>query len=127
MPAQKLSILIVDDEETICELLADVFEDTGFTIHTAHNGDEALKLIRDQSLMYDLIISDYHMPVMDGLKLLESIHQDLNYKPYFYLCSGTHDDVEETLNRFDKTTFIEKPYDAFSLVDKVVKELEESN
>ena len=69
----KKRILIVDDEETIRILLAETLKPLGCEIETARNGEEAIRQIR--KTCYDLIITDYTMPNMDGLELTRKINK----------------------------------------------------
>lgn len=64
-------ILIVDDEEAIRILLFEAFKPHGYEIETVENGLEAIKQIAGKT--YDLIITDYMMPKMDGLELTRRI------------------------------------------------------
>lgn len=61
-------ILIVDDEQTIRETLSMVLEDEGFTCLRASNGIDALRNIKQNKI--DVLITDVHMPKMNGLKVL---------------------------------------------------------
>ena len=70
-------ILVVDDEETIVELLKAVLETSGHAVETAGNGREALEKIRTRD--YDLVISDLKMPDMGGQKLYEEVKR---HKPH---------------------------------------------
>src|ERR1051326_9164305 len=65
-------ILIVEDDEDIVELLVTVLDEESNNIEVALNGSEALAKIHTDS-NYDLIISDFRMPQMDGLSLLNEI------------------------------------------------------
>lgn len=65
------SLLIVDDDPDICLNLTDIFEDMGYTVDTAENGMEALKLARKQ--LYDVALLDLKMPGMDGLTLYREL------------------------------------------------------
>jgi two-component system response regulator HydG len=50
------TILIVDDEADLCSNLADIFEDLGFRVDTANNGDSAIDMVR--STPYDVVLLD---------------------------------------------------------------------
>ncbi len=69
-------ILVVDDEFSIREILSDVLSNEGFTIYTAENGIEALKIIHE--LTPDLVITDMKMPKMGGMELLYQINSMRN-------------------------------------------------
>jgi putative nucleotidyltransferase with HDIG domain len=66
-------ILIVDDEESIREVLASLLEACGYECATAANGAEAIKQL--DARRFDLVLSDILMPVMDGLVLLQKLHE----------------------------------------------------
>lgn len=72
------SILVVDDELLIRDLLYDFFNNQGWQIAVAENGKKALELLKGQS--FDLVLSDIKMPELDGLSLtarLRETHPDL--------------------------------------------------
>jgi putative nucleotidyltransferase with HDIG domain len=69
-------ILVVDDEFSIREILSDVLSNEGFTIYTAENGIEALKIIQESAP--DLVITDMKMPKMGGMELLYQINSMRN-------------------------------------------------
>ncbi len=73
------SILIIDNEPGIRTLLRTVFEGAGHTVAEATNGREGVALYRQQPV--DLVITDIHMPEMNGLELiLELTRQFLNVR-----------------------------------------------
>jgi DNA-binding response OmpR family regulator len=67
VPAVKL-ILVVDDDQSICELMTDVLQDDGWSVTTARNGAEALTKMR--AIAHDMVILDLMMPVLDGWAVL---------------------------------------------------------
>jgi CheY-like chemotaxis protein len=73
MPAEPLSrrILVVDDDEQIRELLATALEGDGHTVDGARDGSEALSMLEVHP--YDLVLSDLHMPLVDGPSLYETL------------------------------------------------------
>lgn len=68
------TILVVDDETFITDLLRDLLEEDGYRVCVAHNGREALRIARAERP--DLVLSDVMMPVMDGTQLLEALGDD---------------------------------------------------
>lgn len=66
-----LKILVVDDEPSLLELVAQFLELESHNIKTANNGQEAFELAQQWSP--DLIISDVQMPICNGLQLYEKI------------------------------------------------------
>ncbi|MDG2196713.1 MAG: response regulator [SAR324 cluster bacterium] len=69
------SILLVDDYKFIRTILERMLHQLGYqNLCTAVDGVEALKLLRSQPV--DLVITDYHMPEMDGISLFQSMKQE---------------------------------------------------
>jgi DNA-binding response OmpR family regulator len=64
-------ILLVDDDELELELMSDRLESLGFETHTVGDGDAALDLLQTQS--FPVVITDWQMPRMDGIKMTESL------------------------------------------------------
>jgi CheY-like chemotaxis protein len=64
-------ILVVDDEESLRELLKAILEEFGHEVLSAANGEQALKIMEQSAPV--LVISDVMMPVMDGYVLVEQI------------------------------------------------------
>ena len=85
-------ILIVDDEEAILELLKQVFESAGYVVSMAGNAEDALNILKTQSIM--VMFLDLKLPGMSGLELCRNIrlnnqigiiHALTGYSNYFGL------------------------------------------
>jgi CheY-like chemotaxis protein len=70
------TIVVVDDEETICETLKDVLEEEGYAVECAGDGVEALSILRGMTVMPRMIILDLLMPRMDGNAVLTTLKAD---------------------------------------------------
>lgn len=66
-------IMVVDDEETICEALAAWFAKDGYTVETAFSGSSALARIQEKA--FDVYLLDIKMPGMDGIELLTRLKE----------------------------------------------------
>jgi len=71
MMTRKISILIVDDEESVRDSLNNWFTEDGFYVRCAENGKRALSILENED--FDIILADLKMPGMDGLELLKRI------------------------------------------------------
>ncbi len=71
---QGIKTLIVDDEELIRWSLQNVLKNEGFSVDTASDGNEALDMIRKSD--YDIVITDFKMPGLNGLELLGKMKEE---------------------------------------------------
>ena len=69
--AKKISILIVDDEESVRDSLLNWFIEDGYNVRCAENAKIALLMLENDS--FDIILADIKMPGMDGLEMLRRI------------------------------------------------------
>jgi DNA-binding response OmpR family regulator len=79
------SLLIVDDDELELCLLADRLGAAGFDVATAQNGEVAKQMMSTGA--YPVVITDYQMPVMDGLQLVEQMREAQDQSSYFIMWS----------------------------------------
>ena len=73
---ETLRVLVVDDEKEIRNLVQEILRDMGIVrVHLAEHGEMAWQRLSRTELDYDLVISDWLMPRMDGLELLKKMRQ----------------------------------------------------
>ena len=89
MRLKDASVLLVDDEPDLLEIMAEWFRREGATVFVAENGAEALSLLQTNHV--DAVVSDIRMPVMDGIALLRSIKSTHTYKPSVMFITGFTD------------------------------------
>lgn len=68
------TVLVADDSITTRSLLRSVLESGGYKVRTASDGEEALRLVRNEPI--DLVVSDVQMPRLDGITLVERLRED---------------------------------------------------
>ncbi|WP_181706150.1 response regulator [Chthonobacter rhizosphaerae] len=113
------TILVADDEYLIADILAFALEDLGYTVVSAGNGRKALDLFR--SFAPALVITDYMMPVMNGLELAEAIRRTPGGTVPILLMSGAQAEIARA--RGDLFTHVfDKPFVVERMVS-VVREL----
>lgn len=108
-------ILLVEDFESLMNVQIGILNELGYEkIHKAVNGVEAWKVLEDLYQKEDeimCIISDWNMPEMDGLELLQKVRSDERFKklPFFMLTSET--DKKDILLAVESgvTNYVVKP------------------
>ena len=124
--SQPKSILLVDDEQDILDILERVLQSAGYHVTTARNGQEALQEIVIQD--YDLIITNIRMPVLDGrafYRQLCALDSHLSQRVIF--CTG--DIADPATQRFLKATgapVLFKPFAMSALLEAVAHNLAEA-
>lgn len=105
----KNKILIVDDSETIVELLISLLGQE-YLVETAKNGEQGLQKIKEN--YYNLIISDIEMPTMDGLEFFEkaSNHEKYLNSRFLFFSSYFNENTMKFIKKND-LDFIRKPAD----------------
>ncbi|MCP4129529.1 MAG: response regulator [bacterium] len=97
MGAKKIKLLIIDDEEMVSEMLKDYLEDYGFSVKTAINGEEGLKLIAAEE--FDAAIVDIRLPDMDGNDVVMQAHKIRPGIKYFIHTGSLDYRVPEELSK----------------------------
>ncbi len=116
---QGKNILIVDDDSRNIFALSAVIESMGGEVFTAFNGKEALEVLEEEEI--DLILMDIMMPIMDGLKAMQSIKENEKDKniPIIAITAKTASgDKEECLNA-GANDYLAKPVDTNAFVSIV--------
>jgi DNA-binding response OmpR family regulator len=120
MADQPKSILVVDDDVSLCKLIAHTLEQQGHTVVTCGTGVEAIKLLRQRC--FDVFLLDLGLPDMDGLNLLSAWHGSNGTRVIVI----TADDTAETLMtaiRAGAYLYIRKPFEPAQLRDLVATAL----
>lgn len=119
------SILIVDDEPLLAEVLKDELECAGYRTACASSANEALAQIADGT--FDLVISDVRMPDVSGVQLLAAIRARWPERPYVILMSGLTDTRTIAAMASGAQAVLGKPICCDELRGKVAELLEASD
>lgn len=119
------TVLVVDDEFGVAEVLQSILEDEGYRVATAINGKQALTRLAE--LTPDLIMLDYMMPIMDGARTLAAIREDKAFArtPVIMMSSLEEAAVRETCT--DYNSFLRKPFRAMAVVKMVAQLLAQTS
>ena len=103
-------ILVVDDDVPIVTLLTRILEVSGYEVVSTTKATKALELIRSEPDLFDVILSDINMPVMDGIQLLTSI-RDIDPNIVGVIITG-YASTQNTINalRAGAYNLIQKPF-----------------
>ncbi len=111
----KKKVLVVDDELSFREPIADILEVSGYSVVSATSGIEALEIMKDD--LPDLVLTDVKMPEMDGFTLLEKIKEDHPSIPVL-LMSAYHN-IDDNPTKYQPACFFNKPIDLKAILMKV--------
>ncbi len=102
-------ILFVDDEPQVRRMGRRVLEQMGYSVVTADSGRDALQKLDDEKNVFDLVITDYNMPMMTGITLAENITRLKNNLPVIIM-SGFADRIsQEDMDAAAIKAFLQKP------------------
>ena len=110
-----VTVLVVDDEPAIREVIATLLEDEGYLVRHAKDGLEALDTINDDEI--DLIVSDVVMPRLDGASLVRKLRRR-GYVMPVVLMSAVYADVD-----LPGVRFVPKPFEIDRLLGTVASAL----
>jgi len=122
--SEKISVLVVDDEENIRNILEYNLELHGFKVYQAEDGPTALELAREKKP--GMILLDWIMPGMNGLQVLEKLKADQNTKsiPVVMLTAKKLlTDIVKTLYA-GVDDYITKPFEPEKLCKMIKRKLE---
>jgi CheY-like chemotaxis protein len=118
--APRKRVLLVDDQDSVREILAAQLQDAGFDVVLASGGAPAIALLA-AGLKVDALISDLSMPQIDGLTVIRSAQQHLPHLPAILLTGYAGDDAALAVSGAIRGSFslLRKPVDVAHLVDRL--------
>jgi PAS domain S-box-containing protein len=120
-------ILVIDDEETILNMMKEMLENLNYRVVTQVNSEEALKLFQAKPDDIDLVITDMTMPYMTGLELAKKLFV-IRPKMPTILCTGFSETVsEEKARGLGVRKFLTKPILRSDLATAIRQVLDEKN
>lgn len=109
MEAYTKSILVVDDQEGVCQLLQELLASEGFSVNTASNGYEALEQI--EKAHPGILIIDMKMPGMSGIDVLIAL-QDMEHDCLIIMMTAYGElEIVREAAKLGVSHFITKPFD----------------
>jgi len=117
------TILIVDDSESIREVVSFTLENEGYSVLVAVDGKDALKFLNRTPI--DLIITDLHMPELDGIGLIKEVRNMPDYQrvPILFLTTESQAAKKMEAKEAGATGWIIKPFVPAKLIEAINKVL----
>lgn len=117
------SILIVDDDAGVRDMLSSVLEDEGYSVEAVDNGKEAIKTC--EKLPFDVALVDINLPDIKGIELLHKLRQ-IQPKMVRIIITG-YPSIENAVDALNEKSdgFILKPFDVLKLLETIRKLLAE--
>jgi CheY-like chemotaxis protein len=110
-------VLVVEDDESIRNVITDVLEDRGYRVAGAANGSEALEHLGD--VRPDVMVLDLLMPVMHGWEFMESYSERTGGDPIPIVVVSVNPALPRSFNRFGVRSVVAKPFNIDELVEAV--------
>ena len=121
MPAAAtLSCLVVDDQQTIRSLVRSGLQELGFrAFHEAADGEEGLRQLLTRP--FQLVISDFNMPKLDGLGLLRAVraHEPIRGTAFIMLTGRADKELVQRAVQFGVNNYLVKPFTVQTLKEKI--------
>ncbi|WP_373233286.1 response regulator transcription factor [Cohnella sp.] len=118
MKGSEASILVVDDEQEITDLITLYLQREGFTVHSSDNGEDALRIA--ETLLPDLIVLDVNLGLMDGIDVCRSLRSGVcaDVPILFLSCKSEDRDIIRGLSE-GGDDYITKPFSPSQLVARI--------
>jgi len=113
------TILVVEDEKDVRDMISETLKDAGYTVICAPDGADALKLIQNSDTIPDLVLTDVVMPKMDGRELAENIHSILPKVKILFMSGYTDNTIVHRGVLDSGTNFIQKPTTPIQLMKRI--------
>jgi DNA-binding response OmpR family regulator len=113
MSAPAKSILVVDDDSMLIELISLCFEKHGFEVFKAYNGLEAWNLLINNNI--DFVLTDLQMPYLNGRELSHRIRNQSPHVKIAIMTGGENDVAAELLKDGTVDYFFPKPFNINSI------------
>ncbi len=117
-----LSILVVDDEFDVAELLAELLAARGHRVTTAINGLLGRTLLKNED--YDVVVTDFMMPIVDGIELVQGMRADPRLACVPVIMISAQRDLPPVAGQIVQAT-LQKPFSPMALyaaIDQVTAE-----
>ncbi|MGQ9618777.1 MAG: PAS domain S-box protein [Candidatus Aminicenantia bacterium] len=119
LPSGKETILVVEDEKEILELLKEVLESLGYKIITASRREEAVMKVEGCEGKIDLLLTDVVLPGTSGPEIARELAEKFPEMKVLFMSGYTYEKIPLSEILEGRTNFISKPFSPFSIAKKI--------
>ena len=120
---KEMKILLIDDDEWIRDSLSIYFESRGCNLKALETAEEGIEALKKQD--YDIIVTDYRLPGMDGLEFLKRIQDSHPQAMKILITAYRSEDVVSKAIRIGIHDFIDKPFTTKTIEDSLSRLLQD--
>ncbi len=113
------TILVIDDESEILELVRDILEMNGYKVLTARDGIEAIGMFEEEHGSIDLVLLDLTMPGMNGIDVYKKLKKESPGVKVIFTSGYNQERITNELGEDTHIAFIQKPFRSKDLVSKI--------
>lgn len=113
----KPAILVVDDDDSIREVIHAILTQAGFQVTVAANGEAAIALLKRSR--FELMLLDVHMPRMSGLEVLAAMKQIADTPPVLMVTADSQTATVREALSLGCSGYVAKPFTPATLVERV--------
>ena len=120
------SVLLIDDDEYVVQLIAKVLTQKGYDVYCASNGEEGLEILSEKRNAIDIVVCDLLMPVKEGIETIMDIRRKRPRLPIIAISGGGRNNRQDILDAAQKlgaSAALPKPFrpkDLIELFDKLL-------
>lgn len=115
--ADKVKVVVIDDEEDILFTLKEICDFCGYEAHTANNGEDGIELVKQ--VKPKLVIVDYHMPGLNGLTTVKKLKSLMPELAILVLTVDERQEISDKFMAVGATDFAIKPIKAPDLIARI--------
>lgn len=114
---RELTLLFVEDENDLIEIISDTLKKLESNFVTAKNGQEALDILSEKKV--DVVVTDINMPVMNGLDMIEIINKLYPALPVIVMSAHTETEYIDKAKDLGVRSYLIKPFDFIKFIELV--------
>ena len=124
MQMPKQTIIVIDDEQSFCDVVAEILQSFGYEVHTAYNVEEAIPIL--ERTMPTLIVLDIMMPGVDGLTFIRHLRTRPRYTELPIIISSAKflESDRATALEAGANLYLSKPFSAGDLKQAIAAVLQ---